>query len=192
MRTAFAIQRPLFLMTILTTRFPCLALTALVSLCGLALLGCQKKTSSSANPSPDRKKDTHESLAAEATALAREFSDTLASAKDTAGAKAAALKLDDIVTRFEQLAGRMESIGDPEGELKKKVVLMFNEHETIIAKELPEVIKTILGNREIGEILEQAMEDVRERMGRLTVLDRWKASPLPDPEPELEPAGTLP
>ncbi len=110
--------------------------------------------------------------------MAREFSDTLASAKDIAGAKAAALQLDKIVTRFEQLADRMEIIGDPQGELKKKIMLMFNEHEKIIAQELPAVIRTILGNREIGEILEQAMENVRERMTKLTVLDRWKAGPL--------------
>ena len=181
-------------MTIRITRFPCLALTALIALSIIVLPGCQKKNSRSVNPSPPGKKDTHESLAAEATGLAREFSDTLASAKDNASAKAAALQLDDIVTRFEQLAGRMELIGDPQREMKEKVMLMFNEHETIIAQELPGVIRTVLGSREIGEILEQAMENVRERMARLTVLDRWKAAPTPqlpgtesnDPAPPTE------
>ena len=166
-------------MTIRITRFPCLALTALISLSMTVLPGCQKKNPPSVNPFPPGKKDTHESLAAEATGLAREFSDTLASAKDKASAKAAALQLDNIVTRFEQLAGRMELIGDPKREMKEKVMLMFNEHETIIAQELPGVIKTVLGSREIGEILEKAMENVRERMARLTVLDRWKAAPTP-------------
>ena len=83
----------------------------------------------------------------------------------------------------------MERIGDPEGALKEKVALMFNEHETIIAKELPKAIKTILGNREIGEILEKAMENVRERMVKLTVLDRWKFSQDPESDdPASQPA----
>ena len=175
-------------MSIRKTRLACIALTALIPLCCISLQSCKKKNAPSDKPLPIRKKDTHESLAAEATSLAREFSDTLASAKDKAGAEAAALKLDNIVTRFEQLAERMERIGDPEGALKEKIALMFNEHETIIAKELPKAIKTILGNREIGEILEKAMENVRERMVKLTVLDRWKLSQ----DPESDDPASLP
>mgnify|MGYP006086492457 FL=1 len=172
-------------MTIRMTRLPCPALTALITLCSIALLGCQKKNTPSSNPPPSRKADTHESLAAEATGLAGEFSDTMANAKDKASAKAAAVKLGEIVTRFEELAGRMEVIGDPQGESKAKVALMFNEHEKIIAQELPKVIKTILGNREIGEILEQAMENVRQRMGQLAVIDRWKKETA-----DMEPLAT--
>lgn len=169
-------------MTIRITRFACPAPTALISLCIIALLGClgcQEKNTPGGKPPSAKKADTHESLATEANMLARAFSDTLTSAKDKASARAAAVKLDKIVTRFEQLADRMETIGDPQGALKEKVMLLFNEHEKIIARELPEVIRTILGNREIGEILEQAMENVRERMARLTVLDRWKAAVSP-------------
>ncbi len=173
-------------MTIRITKLPCLTPTALISLCIITFLGCQKKNTPAGNQPPPKKTDTHESLATEANKLAREFSDTLTSAKDKAGAKAAAVKLDKIVTRFEQLADRMETIGDPQGKLKEKVMLMFNEHEKIIAQELPGVIRTILGNREIGEILEQAMENVRERMARLTVLDRWQTAPPPQvPETEI-------
>ena len=179
-------------MTIRITRLPCPAPTALISLCIIALLSCQEKNAPAGNPPPPKKTDTHESLAAEANGLAREFSDTLTSAKDKAGAEAAAVKLDRIVTRFEQLADRMEIIGDPQGELKGKVMLMFNEHEKIIAQELPGVISTILGNREIGEILQQAMENVRERMTRLTVLDRWKAAPPQVPVTGSNDPVTLP
>ena len=164
------------------TRLHYLALTALISSCFLGLLSCQKDNARSSNPAPAKKADTHESLAAEATGLARNFTDTMASAKDKASATAAALKLDEIVTRFEKLAGRMEAIGDPQGELKEKVELILNEYEKIIAQELPSVIKTFLGNREIGEILQQALENVTYRMGQLAVLDRWKGK-TPDPGP---------
>ena len=157
------------------TRLHYLTLTAFISSCFLGLLSCQKDNARSSNPVPAKKAATHESLAAEATELARSFTDTMASAKDKASATAAALKLDEIVTRFEKLAGRMEAIGDPQGELKEKVELMFNEYEKIIDQEVVDgVISTILGNREIWEILQQALENVRERMSRLTVLDRWK------------------
>jgi hypothetical protein len=68
-------------------------------------------------------------------------------------------------------------------ELKEKVGLMLNEYEKIIAQELPGVIKTFLGNREIGEILQQALENVTHRMGQLAVLDRWKGKATePDPQ----------
>ena len=164
------------------TRLHYLALTALTSSCFLTLLSCQNDKAPPGNPVQATKTDTHESLAAEATALARNFTDTMASAKDKASATAAALKLDEIVTRFEELAARMETIGDPQGELKEKVGLMLNEYEKIIAQELPGVIKTFLGNREIGEILQQALENVTHRMGQLAVLDRWKGK-TPDPGP---------
>ncbi len=172
-------------MTIRMTRLPYLTLTAFISSCFLGLLSCQKDDASSGSPPRATKVDTHESLTAEATELARHFADTIASAKDKASATSAALKLDEIVTRFEELAGRMETIGDPQGELREKIELMFNEHEKIIAQELPRVIKTILSNREIGEILQQAMENVKQRMSQLAVLDRWKGEP-----PETEQLAT--
>jgi hypothetical protein len=165
------------------TRLHYLTLTAFISSCSLGLLSCQKDNPRSSNPVPAKKADTHESLAAEATELARSFTDTMASAKDKASATASALKLDEIVTRFEKLAERMEAIGDPQRELKEKVGLMLNEYEKIIAQELPGVIKTFLGNREIGEILQQALENVTHRMGQLAVLDRWKGKATePDPQ----------
>ena len=83
------------------TRLHSLALTALISSCFLTLLSCQKDKIPSGDPAQATKPDTHESLAAEATGLARNFTDTMASAKDKASATAAALKLDEIVTRFE-------------------------------------------------------------------------------------------
>ena len=169
-------------MTIRMTRLPYLTLTAFISSCFLGLLSCQKEETSSGGPPQAKKADTHESLAAEATGLARHFTDTMASAKDKASATVAALKLDEIVTRFEELAGRMEAIGDPQGELREKIELMFNEHEKMISQELPSVIKTILGNREIGEILQQAMQNVTHRMGQLTVLERWKGE-IPETGP---------
>ena len=91
----------------------------------------------------------------------------------------------------------MEAIGDPQGELKEKVGLMLNEYEKIIAQELPGVIKTFLGNREIGEILQQALENVTYRMGQLAVLDRWKGKtpetgpPVTD-SPKVEPRQVPP
>lgn len=181
------------------TRLTRLALPIFITSCTLGLFSCDKNSVPEGSPPQAKKVDTHESLAAEATELARHFADTIASAKDKASATSAVMKFDGIVTRFEELAGRMEAIGEPQGELREKVVRMFSEHEKIIAEKMEIVIKTLLSKREIGEILQQAMETVKQRMDKLTVLERWKGG-IPEavpsaasaPKPEVLPVAPPP
>ena len=142
----------------------------LVAIC-LTVGACNKSGDSGAGP--PKLPDTHESLATEVIALSNRFIDTLNSAQNSEGARAAAAKLDGLAAEYESLAKRMRALGPPVGETKLKIEEMIKANEKRIRKKTSRLTAVMLGDIEIGEILQTGMKKFGERVEKLAVLEEW-------------------
>ena len=113
------------------------------------------------------KKDTFSSLADETVAEMNALADAMSTVKDKESAEVAAKKVDEITANLEDIAKRLEALGEPSEDDKNLMMEKLQSAEKGIREKMIQSGDAMRSDPEIAKIIMEAMNKFGERMSEL-------------------------